>query len=204
MLVRRSFSLWPPRRALLLALLGAATVGGAPHPARCDCLAAMATAADWAPCRSGAAPCWAFISEHPLVTVLPAPSAAAAAARRRLFPCTAAGRHGVVGDIFALLPVLGDGHSAAPRACVYAGDADECTFDELLEYVDASGTTDGHPAFGAALGFLGVLLSTSERGGLGFWLETIYRVGDEGGRWELSDTCPLGKHGPLPGALRYR
>lgn len=185
------FALWPPRPPLLLLLLlgGAAA---APLPARGDCLAAMAAAADWAPCRTGGAPCWAFLSEQPLVTILPAPSAAAAATRRRLFPCSAAGRLGVVGDIFALLPVLGDdGTSAASAAaataqthwCMYADNATECTFDELLSYIDAAGTADGHPAFGAALGFLGVLLSTPERAGQGFWLETMYRVGPIGEGW---------------------
>eukprot|EP00170_Pyropia_yezoensis_P006860 contig_27956_g6882 len=136
----------------------------------------MASRADWAPCLTGDSPCWAFIAERPFVTVAPAATAAAAAARRRLFPCATAAQHGFGGDSFELLTVLGDGPSAAaPHWCVYAGDAAECTFDELLAYVDASATNGTHPAFGAALGFLGALLSTPERAGMGFWLETIYR-----------------------------
>lgn len=167
---------------LLLLLLGGAVLGGAPRPARSECLADMASRADWAPCLTGDSPCWAFIAERPFVTVAPAATAAAAAARRRLFPCATAAQHGFGGDSFELLTVLGDGPSAAaPHWCVYAGDAAECTFDELLAYVDASATNGTHPAFGAAIGFLGALLSTPERAGMGFWLEPIQRVSSRGG-----------------------
>lgn len=166
---------------LLLLLLGGAVLSGAARPARSECLADMATRAHWAPCLTGDSPCWAFIAERPFVTVAPAATAAAAAARRRLFPCATAVQHGFGGDSFDLLTVLGDGPSAAaPHWCVYAGDAAECTFDELLAYVDASSTNGAHPAFGAALGFLGALLSTPERAGVGFWLEPIQRVSS---RW---------------------
>lgn len=180
MRARRSSLLGVPHPVplpLLLLLLGGAVLGGAPRPARSECLADMASRADWAPCLTGDSPCWAFIAERPFVTVAPAATAAAAAARRRLFPCATAAQHGFGGDSFELLTVLGDGPSAAaPHWCVYAGDAAECTFDELLTYVDASATNGTHPAFGAALGFLGALLSTPERAGMGFWLEPIQRV----------------------------
>lgn len=186
--IRRSFSLRVSAHPVqLLVLLGGGVLCGAPLLAACECLSAMATPADWAPCATGASPCWAFVALPPFVYVGPAPSAAAVAARRRLFPCALAGEYGFGGDGFVLLSVLGDGVGVdTPHWCVYAGSPEECTFDGLVAYVNASGTRDAHPAFGAALGLLASLLSTPERADMGVWLQTLYRVGGRGGgtRWQ--------------------
>lgn len=182
--VRRPSWLWAPHRPMLVlgVALGAVTLGVTSHPSQAECLATMTSKELWEPCMKGKSPCWTFIDERPFVAVRTAANDTDAA-RRRLFPCSEAWLHGIGGDHIALLPVLGDGtptaDGSAPERhmCVYAGDADECTFDELVQYIHDSGTDINHPAFGAALGSLDAMLNTPERADMGMPLEPIYRVG---------------------------
>eukprot|EP00170_Pyropia_yezoensis_P005528 contig_22460_g5543 len=173
----------PARRRFMLLLVAAvASAVGRPSPASGDCVSALRYPNEPAfdVCRTGETVCWLYLSEKPFIAVDPLVNASVDAARRRPHRCADHSAYGVAGSSFSILKVvsLTDRMTAAPEPdhmCVFAGKPDECSFNQVVEFIDASGTDTSHRAYGLVLGVHGALLFTPERASVGRWLEPIFR-----------------------------
>lgn len=167
---------------MLLLVAAVASAVGRPSPASGDCVSALRYPNEPAfdVCRTGETVCWLYLSEKPFIAVDPLVNASVDAARRRPHRCADHSAYGVAGSSFSILKVvsLADRMTAAPEPdhmCVFAGKPDECSFNQVVEFIDASGTDTSHRAYGLVLGVHGALLFTPERASVGRWLEPIFR-----------------------------
>lgn len=167
---------------LLATAVAVAATACLPHAALGECVAALRPDEPaFDVCRTGETVCWLYLSEKPFIVVDPPANASVDAARRRPHRCADHDAYGVSGSSFAILAVvsLTDPMTSGAKPdhmCVFAGTPDECSFNQAVAFIDASGTNTSHRAYGLVLGIHGALLFTPERASVGRWLESIFRV----------------------------
>lgn len=155
----------PPPAAVAAAAPGARAAKGGNN-----CLRRLVThPAEFARCRIDTI-CFLFIEEDPFIIVGKLDNDTASPLNPRTpFPCTAYAERGLSGFAFKLYEKL---WPSSPDLCVYAGDVDECTFSDMVNYLNDS-RTNGHPGYGYALGATGALVFSANRRRLGISSDSI-------------------------------
>lgn len=124
---------------------------------------------EFARCRTDTT-CFLFIEEDPFIILGELDNDVASPLNPRTpFPCTAYEERGLSGFAFKLYEKL---WPSSPDLCVYAGDIDECTFSDLVNYLNGARTAS-HPGYGHALGVTGALVFSPDRRRLGISSDSI-------------------------------